>query len=429
MELYLVKIGNTCYTASMIKRKMEKKLDIALENFRIVMLNGPRQSGKTTLVKEIAHKQNMDYITLDDPEKLNLAQIDPKNFLAFYAKKSLVIDEIQLAPQLIPYIKTLVDEKNEKGMFLLTGSADFMRMHEITESLAGRMVRYNLYPLSNAEIKEKKTNIIDELFNNSFTNLENHATLVDVLESTLRGGYPEIIEHSRDLRDDWFDSYIEARIQKDILELKRISLSKLHTIKSLLQLLATYDAELLNYDKIAKKLQIDNKTVLSYIGLLEAMYIIKIVPSYHLNASLRVIKSPKVHFLDTGLVSYLLHVDSENLFLYKDEKYGSLLENFVYSELLKESSYTQQSVNIYHFRDLRKREVDLVLEHRNGDIIGIEVKAKATIKKDDLKGMIELARESKKKFSKGVIFYGGSEIIPISVDDFLFYCLPLGLLG
>ena len=206
-------------------------------------------------------------------------------------------------------------------------------------------------------------------------------------------------------------------------------MSKLHLIKSLLQLLATYDAELLNYDKIAKKLQIDNKTVLSYVGLLEAMYIVKIVPSYHVNASLRVIKSPKIHFLDTGLLSYLLHIDSENLFLYKDEKYGSVIENFVYSELLKESSYASQSVDIYHFRDLKKREVDLVLEHRNGKIIGVEVKAKATIKKSDLKGMIELAKASKERFYRGFIFYGGDEILPISVDGFLFYCLPLGVLG
>ena len=120
------------------------------------MLNGPRQSGKTTLVRKLSEARNMHYLTLDDPEKLQLAQVDPKNFLQFYADRPLVIDEIQLAPALIPYLKTRVDEKNQKGQFLLTGSADFMKMHEITESLAGRMVRYNLYPLSNAEIREKK---------------------------------------------------------------------------------------------------------------------------------------------------------------------------------------------------------------------------------------------------------------------------------
>ena len=168
--------------------------------------------------------------------------------------------------------------------------------------------------------------------------------------------------------------------------------------------------------------------MLSYVELLEAMYIIKIVPSYHVNASLRVIKSPKVHFIDTGLASYLLHVDMESLFTHKDGSYGSLIENFVYSELLKEATYSKNSIDIYHFRDLRKKEVDFVLENRNGSIIGIEVKAKASIKKSDLKGMIELAKESKDKFRQGIIFYGGNEVKPISVDGFVFYCLPLGIL-
>ena len=413
----------------MIERKMIKKVHDALQHFRIVMLNGPRQSGKTTLVKKLAKELDMAYISFDDSDKLQLAQDDPKNFLLFYAQKPIVLDEIQLAPQLIPYLKAFVDEKNEKGMFLLTGSADFMRMHKVTESLAGRMVRYNLYPLANAEFKKKKINVIDQLFSDDFLKLESSSSLLEVLELVIRGGYPEIVEYERSFRDDWFESYISSRIQKDILELKNISLSKLHIIKSLLQLLATYDAELLNYNTIAKKLQIANKTVLSYVGLLEAMYIIKIVPSYHVNSSLKVIKSPKVHFIDTGLASYLLHVDRENLLTHKDGSYGSLIENFVYSELLKEATYAKSSVSIYHFRNLRKHEVDLVLENRNGSIIGIEVKAKATIKKNDLKGMIELAKESKERFLHGIVFYGGDEIVPIAIDDYLFYCLPLGILG
>nr|CAA6811491.1 MAG: Unknown protein [uncultured Thiotrichaceae bacterium] len=371
----------------------------------------------------------MHYPTLAAPHKLQLAQTAPPNFLQFYASKPLVIDEIQLAPGLVPYLKTRVDDNNEKGQFLLTGSADFMKMHEITESLAGRMVRYNLYPLSNAEIRKKKSNIIDQLFIEGAPELENYASLSEVLDELIRGGYPEIIMHEQSLRDDWFASYIASRIQKDILELKQISLSKLQSIKSLLQLLASYDAQLLNYNTLAKKLQISNKTVAAYIELLEAMYIIKIVPSYHVNASLRVIKSPKIHFLDTGLASHLLRVDKENLFIHKDGNYGNLIENYVYSELLKEASYSVQRVDIYHFRDLRKKEVDFVLESRNGSIIGIEVKAKNSIKKADLKGMLELAKESKDRFFKGIIFYGGDELRPLSIDGFLFYCLPLGVLG
>ncbi len=413
----------------MYERNINPKLVTALQSYRIILLNGPRQAGKTTLVKELSEKYGMSYLTLDDPVKLTLAQQDPKNFLTFYSKEPLVIDEIQLAPELIPYIKIFVDENNKKGQFLLTGSADFMRMHEITESLAGRMVRYNLYPLSQAEINTTKKNIIDQLFTEEITTLKNNTSLDGVLDRIIAGGYPEIISYEKSLRDDWFASYIESRIQKDILELRQISLAKRQSIKQLLQLLATYDAQLLNYNTLAKKLQISNKTVLTYVELLEAMYIIKILPSYHVNASLRVIKSPKIHFIDTGLASYLLHVDKENLFLHKDGHYGSLIENYVYSELLKEASYTESSVEIYHFRDLRKKEVDFVLENRNGKIIGVEVKAKANIKQSDLKGMVELATESKGRFERGIIFYGGDEIMPISSGGFLFYCVPLGVLG
>ena len=413
----------------MINRYISSKLVTALNSFRIILLNGPRQAGKTTLVRSLSEKYGMDYLTLDDPAKLALAKQDPNNFLKFYASKPLIIDEIQFAPELIPYIKTRVDENNEKGQFLLTGSADFMRMHEITESLAGRMVRYNLYPLSQAEIHASKKNSIDQLFSETFTASKSQTTLDNVLDNIIAGGYPEIIQLEKSLRDDWFSSYIESRIQKDILEFKHISLAKRQAIKQLLQLLASYNAQLLNYNTLAKKLQISNKTVLSYIELLAAMYIIKIVPSYHVNASLRVVKAPKIHFIDTGLASYLLHIDKENLFLHKDGDYGNLIENYVYSELLKEASYAKNSIDIYHFRDLRKKEVDFVLENRNGKIIGIEVKAKASITQRDLKGMIELANQAKERFDKGILFYGGDEIMPISAGDFLFYCVPLGWLG
>ncbi len=408
---------------------MTEKLLKALNNFRIVMLNGPRQSGKTTLVKQIADDKQMSYITLDEPDMLEFAQSDPENFLNYYADEPLVIDEIQFAPELIVYLKLRVDKSNKKGQFLLTGSADFMRMHQITESLAGRMVRYKLLPLANAEVHGKSVNIIDKLFENDSAQVNHKASLKKVIDATIQGGYPEIFSIAQEFRNDWFSSYIKSRIQKDIQELKRISLAKLHKIKSLLQLLATYDSQILNYNTIAKKLQISNKTVLSYIELLESMYIIKTVPSYHVNTSLRVIKSPKIHFVDTGLACHLLNVNAQKLFIKKDSLYGGLIENFVFSELYKQSTYCQSRVEIYHFRDLRKKEVDFVLENSEGGIIGIEVKAKATITKKDLKGMLELAKESKENFINGIIFYGGDKTKPISIDGQLFYCLPLAVLA
>lgn len=413
----------------MIERKIYLKLVDGLKSFRIVLLNGPRQSGKTTLVKQIAKDLGISYLTLDDPDMLALASNDPKAFLAFYADKPVAIDEIQFAPELIPFIKVRVDDKKDKGQFLLTGSADFMKMHHMTESLAGRMVRYNLFPLASSEIKKKKVNIIDALFKKDFAKLRNDASFSDVLDVILKGGYPEVQHLAKEQKDLWFSSYIASRIQKDILEYKRISTSKLREIKSLLQLLSANNAEILNCNKLSKKLQITNKTVLSYVELLESMYIVKTIPSYHVNASLRVIKSPKVHFIDSGLASHLLNIDQESLFLKKDSDYGSTIENFVFSELFKQSTYSKTATEIYHFRDMRKKEVDFVLEQKNGKIIGIEVKAKTSIKTIDLRPMLELAREAKQNFYAGFVFYGGDEIRPISIEGQIFYCLPLGLLA
>ena len=413
---------------NMINRKITNNIVEGLNNFRVVLLNGPRQSGKTTLVKKIADDVGMEYVTLDDPEKLELAINDPKNFLEFYGASPIAIDEIQFAPQLIPYIKIKVDKDTHKGHFLLTGSADFMKMHQVTESLAGRMVRYNLYPLANAEIRNKELNIIDQLFDNEINRAQNTMSFEKVLDAVIQGGYPEIYFMQPKQRSQWFDSYTDSRIQKDILEYRTISASKLREIKTLLKLLATYNSDMLNFNNLAKRLQMSNKTIQNYVELLESMYIVKTIPSYHVNESLKVIKSPKLHFVDTGLASHLLNLDKENLLLKKDGVYGGMIENFVFSELLKQSTYSDNNVMIHHYRDLRKKEVDFVLENRNGKIIGIEVKAKASIKARELKPMLELSKESKNNFQAGFIFYGGDEIRPISVEKQLFYCLPLGLL-
>ena len=413
---------------NMINRKITNNIVEGLNNFRVVLLNGPRQSGKTTLVKKIAEDAGMEYMTLDDPEKLELAINDPKNFLEFYGASPIAIDEIQFAPQLIPYIKIKVDKDTHKGHFLLTGSADFMKMHQVTESLAGRMVRYNLYPLANAEIRNKELNIIDQLFDNEINRAQNTMSFEKVLDAVIQGGYPEIYFMQSKQRSQWFDSYTDSRIQKDILEYRTISANKLREIKTLLKLLATYNSDMLNFNNLAKRLQMSNKTIQTYVELLESMYIVKTIPSYHVNESLKVIKSPKLHFVDTGLASHLLNLDKENLLLKKDGVYGGMIENFVFSELLKQSTYSDNNVMIHHYRDLRKKEVDFVLENRNGKIIGIEVKAKASIKARELKPMLELSKESKNNFQAGFIFYGGDEIRPISVEKQLFYCLPLGLL-
>ncbi len=411
----------------MIQRDMKDRLITALKNFRIVTISGPRQSGKTTLTRDIAKELNMDYLTFDDSQILEFAQQSPKEFLDFYTKKPIVIDEIQFAPQLIPYLKQKVDEQNKKGMFLLTGSADMLKMNKITESLAGRMVTYNLFPLSNKEIKNHKNNIVDMFFDNTILDIDLNLyknDLNSILNDIIKGGYPEAIALDDKLRKDWFKSYISSRIQKDIISIRDINEEKLGIFPKLIRLMVNQTSSLLNIDRIAKKLQIDNKTVKSYIEILKAMFMVKTIPPYFANKSLSVVKSDKLHFIDTGLICSLAGVNIENLLFNKDGIYGNIIENAIYSEILKQQTVSKTDINIYHYRDLRKKEVDLILEASDGQIIPLEIKAKSIIKKEDLKGLIEVMKNYD-NIKKSYVIYGGDEIRPANFDGFLVYLIPM----
>jgi predicted AAA+ superfamily ATPase len=407
---------------------MQDRLILALENFRIVTITGPRQSGKTTLTKQIANDLDMRYVTFDDTQVLELAKQSPKDFLDFYAKEPLVIDEIQFVPELIPYLKQFVDDKNKKGMFLLTGSADMLSMSKITESLAGRMVTYHLYPLSNKELNKHNVNIVDKLFDGTILEIDLKKytnDLTKTLDDIIQGGYPEVLElNDTKLRKDWFKSYISSRIQKDIVTIKDVHEEKLGIFPKLIKVMANQTGGLLNINQIAKKLQCDNKTIKNYIEILKAMFIVKTIPPYFSNRSLSVVKSEKLHFIDTGLVCSLLGVDVQNLLFNKDKEFGNIIENAVYCEILKQQTVSQIDINIYHYRDLRKKEVDLILESTDGQIIPIEIKAKLIIKKDDLKGMIEVMKHYDNiKYS--FVIYGGDEIRPANYDGFLVYLIPM----
>lgn len=412
----------------MIQRDMKNRLILALENFRIVTITGPRQSGKTTLTKQMAQELNMKYITFDDTQILDLAKENPKNFLEFYAKQPLVIDEIQFVPELIPYLKQYVDDKNQKGMFLLTGSADMLSMSKITESLAGRMVTYNLYPLSNKELNNQQNNIIDILFDGTILDIDLSKYTNDlrgILDNIIQGGYCEVLDlNDAKFRKDWFKSYISSRIQKDIVTIRDVHEEKLGIFPKLIKVMANQTGGLLNINTIAKKLQIDNKTVKSYIEILKAMFIVKTIPPYFSNKSLSVVKSEKLHFIDTGLVCSLLGVDSENLLFNKDKEFGNIIENAIYSEILKQQTVSNTDINIYHYRDLRKKEVDLILESNDGQIIPLEIKAKAVIKREDLKGLIEVMKNYD-NIKQSYVIYGGDEIRPASYDGFLVYLIPM----
>ena len=415
----------------MIARKLLPIVLEMLDDFRIIAINGPRQSGKTTLQKEIAKLKDYQYYTFDDQDTFDTASNDPAGFIAFISKKKVAIDEVQMIPALIPVIKMSVDEKNQKGMYLLTGSSDMFKNAKIKESLAGRMVSFNLYPLSYSEINSRDINIIDKLFSEDFNHFDmrfediKNDTFTDAV---INGGYPEVYGLSKKAKKAWFEFYIKARITKDIATIENVDLEKTASLDRLLRTLAAHIGKLVNYKNISSSIGIADKTVAKYVQILEALYIVKLVPAYANNQLKRVVKSPKVHFIDSGLASFLLNIDIEGAMTKRGDVYGDLVESFVYSELIKHQSCSETSINIYHYRDQQKVEVDFVLESTNGDVVALEVKSGSRIKEEYFKGLLALAKTIEPKRFKGIILYGGDKVLPYKVQGFTFWAIPLKIL-
>ena len=411
-----------------IKRNITPMVYELLEDFRVVAINGPRQSGKTTLSKEIAKELGMNYYTFDNEATKLTAQNNPKPFIEQLSKTPSVIDEIQMAPEIISALKISVDEKDQSGMFLLTGSADLFKMSSIKESLAGRMVSISLFPLSYFEINGSSKNVIDMLFSGEIKSFNfKKMSYEEMIEQITTGGFPSVQGKSARSQESWFESYIEARIEKDLSLVKKISQENKSEINKLLRILASTTSNLLKYSSLAKHLNIKDMTVKSDIEILEALFLVKKLNPYFTNRGKREIKAPKIQFIDTGLVAHLVDVDAETLILKEREMLGNLVENFIYAELLKHSTYAKKSTKIYHYRD-GNYEVDLVLEQKNSKIVAIEVKSSATIKTEYTRGLVKLAQNAKENFLEGYIFYGGDEVLPISKDGYTFWCIPFGVL-
>lgn len=415
----------------MYQRKLLPILKELLNEFRIVYLTGPRQAGKTTLAKEITQNSSMDYINLDDSAVLASAKNDPHGFIQTFKDQKIIIDEFQYAPELIPAIKEASDKlkSNFKGKFFLTGSADIFRSAKTHEALPGHMARVELYPLSLSEISGNQLNIIDYLVSAKFTSKSStEITKEQIAMQIITGGYPEIQEKSKRAQHIWFKSYMQGRLFKDFESLYAARGDYYSKIQALIPYLAGISSNLLKHSSISNDLAIDEKTIKSYIEILDLMFIVRRLPPYLKNRSKRLIQMPKIQFIDTGLACHLLGLNTPAQ-LITSQHYGSLLENFVYLELLKQSGWSENTVTLFHFRDKRKNEVDLVIEQSNGDITGIEVKASATINESDFRGLKILSQFSGKKFVQGILFYTGQNVLPFKFDDKQFYALPINLFG
>lgn len=393
---------------TLVPRHIEPRIAEAMADTPVVLLAGPRQAGKTTLVRQIAGSGSR-YLTLDDELTLLSAQEDPVGMVRSLDRA--VIDEIQRAPALLLAIKKSVDEDRRPGRFLLTGSANLMALPTVADSLAGRMETLSLLPLSQSEMEGRTQNWLDRVFAGQLPLAGSVARTDDLVGRVLRGGYPEAVSRSTPRRRTaWARQYIEAIIARDVRDVSGIE--KLDRLPRFLRALAQTAGQMCNYTQLGGQVGLDGKTAAKYISVFEQMYLLRRVDVWARNRLNRVVKSPKLQFIDSGLLATLLDLTGDEV--QKDRtRFGSVLETFVFSELLKHTTTAVGEYRLMYYRDADKVEVDVVIENAVGQLVGVEVKAAATVKEADLRGLKKLAGLAGKDFKMGVLLYDGDETMPL----------------
>jgi predicted AAA+ superfamily ATPase len=394
----------------MYRRNIEPAVEAALNDTRVVLLNGARQTGKSTLVQKIAQARDARYLTLDDEAVLAVARSDPTALVRANPQMT-VIDEVQRAPELFSAIKIEVDRNRSPGRFLLTGSANIFLVPRLSESLAGRMEILPLLPLSQDEISGERSTFVDTILSGADWRIrKSKVDRVDICRRIIAGGYPEVLARkSGERRSAWYRSYLSSLIQRDVRDLSTID--GLSDLPRLLGLIAARSSSLMNMSELSRSTGIANSTMRRYLGLLEAIYILQPLPPWSTNTGKRFVKSPKIHLVDTGLAAHL-RGDTDPHSLAQSASIGALLETFVVQELRKQLAWSKQPATPFHYRSATGREVDLVLELPGGAIAGIEIKAAATLGKADFAGLEALAQDANKKFMRGVLLYFGDHVLP-----------------
>lgn len=368
----------------MIKRTATERLIYLSKTFRSVAVVGPRQSGKTTLCRAVFPEK--PYVSLENPDILDFATTDPRGFLAQYNNESgAILDEVQKAPHLFSYLQQILDEAKTKGLFILTGSNNFLLQENISQSLSGRISYLQLLPLSLQELKTS------------------HHLKDDYAGHILAGGYPEVIANEIN-PIDWFPNYISTYVERDVRQLKNINNLSLFT--KLLRMCAGRTGQILNMASLANDCGIDQKTVASWLGILQSSYIIYLLRPFYNNFNKRITKTPKLYFYDTGVVCSLLGIKNAEQIAIHAAK-GALFENLIVSELLKERFNAGETDNLFYWRDKTGNEVDIIAENTE-KLTAIELKAGETINNDFFKGLEYFSKINPVALEK-IVIYGGNQ--------------------
>ncbi len=394
----------------MVERRIRPLVVEALKDTRVVMVMGARQVGKSTLCETITAEDGRAAVSMDDRAAREVAQSDPAGFLAGF-DGPVFIDEIQRVPDLVLAIKQVVDRERHSGQFLLTGSANILSSRKVQEALTGRIELIRLWPFAQAELQPSHGNLVDSLFATAPPRIAGapigrHAFAARVAA----GGYPEARARAGRRRNRWFASYLTTTFERDLRAIA--DLDKEHEMLRLLSVLATRSGNLLRYATLASELELDEKTVKSYVGLLEAIFLVRTVPAWRPGFLKRVLHAPKVYITDSGLLAHLLGADEQRL-ADDDRVTGIALETFIATEVMKQASWSETDPRIYHFRDRRGAEVDLVLEDRAGRVVAIEIKAKASLAQSDTQSLVKLRDAAGSRFLSGAVIHAGEQTLPL----------------
>lgn len=391
----------------MYERFVTQRVEEVLADTPVVLIVGPRRAGKTTLVRKMS-EVGRSYITLDDQTVLEAARADPVGFIR--GLDLAIIDEIQRAPDLLLAIKKSVDEDYRPGRFLLTGSANVLTLPRVADSLAGRMETIHMLPLAQAEIEGRAPTFLEQLFDGKLLKCERPVLGEHLVRLVLRGGYPEAISReSERRRQDWARAYLTSILTRDLRDIADVE--KLTELPKFVRLLAEHAGQLVNYSQFGAAINVTHKTGQRYVGLLEQVFLITTLQPWFTNALKRIVKTPKLHFLDSGLLAAARGLTFERVQADRGA-FGALLESFVFAEVMKLMTASELRLSPYHFRDGQMREVDIVLERDDGMIVGIEVKASATVKSGDFGGLRALADACGDRFALGVVLYDSADVVP-----------------
>ena len=403
-------------------RRIQRKIERALEYAPVVLIQGPRQCGKTTLAKifldsdDNAESKNINsqlkadcYVSFDDRVEREKAESDSVAFLSSLPQR-VIFDEIQLAPEILDAIKMEVDRSQIPGQFILTGSCDVLQLDKIPDSLAGRMHIIRLHPLAQCEIDKTKPDLIDSLLNGKIQVGRYKQFEAPYMDRLMAGGYPRVLKLSNEhQRMKWCEDYTDSMIERDLMEFTHFQ--RIKNLPELIRTAAENTAQLLNISSMAANLEDSRPTVMKYLALLEKVFLLEQLPAWHTNRTKRTEKTQKLHMLDTGLVAAMLELDRHSIERDRSE-IGKLLETFVLQELRRSASWRDKKLTFSHFRDRDGVEVDIVIERGRYCVAGVEVKAAKSVDHRDFSGLRKLKKLAGDRFATGIVLYDGPTCRP-----------------